>query len=80
MAGLRYQNIGPFFSGRRMKLAGVSYEPGDPIDTDIVVGLKHLERCCRTGTSSRRVARSRRRAARCITFRWGFVRTSPVPS
>ncbi|HPJ18021.1 MAG TPA: hypothetical protein PK635_02740 [Actinomycetota bacterium] len=43
MAGLRYQNIGPFFSGRRMKLAGVSYEPGDPIDTDIVVGLKHLD-------------------------------------
>lgn len=43
MSGLRYRNLGPFSAGRKMKLAGVDYAPGEPIPADVVAGLRHLD-------------------------------------
>lgn len=43
MSGLRYRILGPFTAGRKLKLAGVEYAPGDSIDADVVAGLRNLD-------------------------------------
>lgn len=43
MSGLRYRILGPFTAGRKLKLNGVEYAPGDAVDADVVAGLRNLD-------------------------------------
>jgi hypothetical protein len=43
MAGLRYQDLSPFVSGRNQRINGTTYAVGDPIDIIDVLSCRHLD-------------------------------------